>query len=90
MSDGADDAQILVDWRIKSSLSKLTKVIECGTGHCYFCLEAIDVPQRFCDSDCRDDHERIHRLEKVKFGKTVLGSDALSKASDGHWLWSDE
>lgn len=78
MSDCADDAQMLVEWRIKSSLSQLTKVIECGTRRCYYCFEAVGMELRFCDSDCRDDHERIHRLEKVKFGKTALGSDVLN------------
>ncbi|WP_298770377.1 DUF2116 family Zn-ribbon domain-containing protein [uncultured Shewanella sp.] len=78
MSDGADDAQILVEWRIKSSLSKLTKVIECGTGHCYFCLETIDVPQRFCDSDCRDDYERLRKLEWLKWGSRPWGIDAIN------------
>ncbi|MCL1125223.1 hypothetical protein [Shewanella surugensis] len=77
MSDLADDAQRLMQWRIKSSLSQLTTVITCSTGRCYYCFEVIGMEQRFCDSYCRDDHERIQRLEQVRFGKRAFGSDAL-------------
>jgi hypothetical protein len=30
-------------------------------GSCYNCDEPLPEPQRFCDSDCRDDHEKILR-----------------------------
>ena len=72
MSDWVDDAQRLIEWRIQSSLSQLTKVITYGHGRCYYCLAWLPVEQRFCDSDCRDDHERIQRLTAIKFGKNGL------------------
>lgn len=34
------------------------------TGHCLHCSEHID-QGRFCNSECREDHEKEHRLLKV-------------------------
>lgn len=40
-----------------------------ATGACLYCGEPLPVPQRFCDSGCRDawDHEkRLKRMQGVK------------------------
>lgn len=34
-------------------------------GVCYYCDAIVPPGCRFCDADCRDDHERLARAEKI-------------------------
>ncbi len=41
-----------------------------ATGFCLFCGELLTVPsRRFCDSFCRDDHQKREEAEKRNGGK---------------------
>lgn len=39
------------------------------TGACYFCEKPLPEPQRFCDSFCRDDHQKEADALKRSGGK---------------------
>ena len=34
------------------------------TGKCHWCDEPVGVGMRYCDSECRDDHERMLRVNR--------------------------
>ncbi len=34
------------------------------TGFCLFCNEAIQIPARYCDADCAEDHEKEIRFRQ--------------------------
>ena len=34
-------------------------------GVCYYCDAIVPPGCRFCDSDCRDDHERLRRVQAI-------------------------
>ena len=55
--DNADAAQESIDLSIKASLSNRSTKQLAFTGQCYNCREPL-VEARFCDADCRDDHEK--------------------------------
>lgn len=38
------------------------------TGRCYNCDEGVPAGARFCDSDCRDDYEKMAKLRRQNFG----------------------
>ena len=64
MADMIDDAQEFEERRIAEALAKRMKVPE-KTGLCLACDEPIKQGV-FCDSDCREFHERADRIRAIK------------------------
>lgn len=66
MADEIDDAQELTDLHITRSLQKINNKTVAYSGFCLFCGDECGKSRRYCDSHCREDHERDikknHRL----------------------------
>lgn len=62
MSDPIDDADLAVEMNLKRSLSHREPVPEL-TGFCMECDEP--TPGAFCDSECRESHERRERMARI-------------------------
>jgi hypothetical protein len=65
--DDADRAkeveQIPIDLAIAAARHAATTPAPCGI--CYHCDAIVPPGCRYCDADCRDDHERQLRAEKI-------------------------
>jgi hypothetical protein len=65
--DDADRAkeieQMTIDLAIAAACSSTSGLSPCGV--CYYCDAIVPPGCRFCDADCRDDHERQQRAEKI-------------------------
>jgi hypothetical protein len=65
--DDADRAkeveQMPIDLAIAAARASTADLAPCGI--CYYCDSIVPPGCRFCDADCRDDHERLARSEKI-------------------------
>lgn len=65
--DDADRAkeveQMPIDLAIAAARASTADIAPCGV--CYYCDAIVPPGCRFCDADCRDDHERLARAEKI-------------------------
>lgn len=65
--DDADRAkeveQMPIDRAIAAARAATDDLAPCGI--CYYCDSIVPPGCRFCDADCRDDHERLARAEKI-------------------------
>lgn len=60
MSDIVDKSEWLIEASLQNSLRKVRQTERLfGNGRCLFCDEAGPHDRLFCDSDCRDDYERV-------------------------------
>ena len=71
MADFADDAQEINELHLEKSLREFQENAKRQAlkplGFCRYCEESIAKDaknQLFCDVDCRDDYERLHRRGK--------------------------
>jgi hypothetical protein len=64
MSDIADLGAEAAEFQLSLALEKVKTTPELTIkGNCYNCDEPLPSPLRFCDSDCRDDHEKRQKLK---------------------------
>lgn len=62
MADDVDFAQSLQERVLAKTLLNYSKTPEIPfSGFCLFCEEPIEKNRRYCDSDCREDHEKARR-----------------------------
>lgn len=57
MADIADNANKISDIYLKSALQNISQKPQPFSGFCLSCDEPV-VERRYCDKDCRDDHEK--------------------------------
>ncbi len=50
-----------------------------ATGKCLFCEENVERPKRWCDSDCRDDWQRLTNAKRHAKGLPILSSEMLGE-----------
>lgn len=60
MADIADKANKTSDLFLKSALQKASTKPEAFSGFCLSCEEPVSA-RRYCDKDCRDEHEKSLR-----------------------------
>ena len=62
-ADPVDRAVVEQERLLEEQLRLARKPVEtlAYIGSCHNCHEPLAEPLRFCDSDCRDDHEKIKR-----------------------------
>ena len=59
MADILDQADIQVEYALKTALSKKkAERSKTYTGYCRLCEHPVDPPKRWCDADCRDRWEQ--------------------------------
>lgn len=63
MSDPLDEATKVTELLLKEALSNRPKV-KALTGRCFTCEEP--TPGAFCGAECREDHERLEKLNKIR------------------------
>lgn len=63
MSDPLDEAAAVTEMMLQKSLAKRAKVPEL-TGFCLYCDEP--TTGAFCSTACREDYERIERMQKIR------------------------
>jgi len=67
MSDHADNADSRIYRTIAAGLAAARRAPllqpDC---HCHFCDEVVEAEFLFCNSDCRDDFERLAKAAKLK------------------------
>jgi len=63
MSDWIDESQELQEAQLAEALAKRAKVPE-KTGFCLVCEEP--TAGAFCSSDCREEHELIEKMNRIK------------------------
>lgn len=65
MSDPADKADLEIEQQLKNGIEQARHENRLPPkGECYNCGEPLPAPQRWCDSDCRDDFERLEVYRK--------------------------
>lgn len=57
--DDIDRAQAQEQMQRDAAIAAARAGTALATGHCHHCGRRLGALQRFCDSDCRDDYERI-------------------------------
>lgn len=66
MADDIDVAQEqqqrLHDARIQDARARAGQLEVKATGYCLSCGEPLAAGLRFCDTDCRDDYQKINRM----------------------------
>lgn len=71
MADEIDDAQEMTDLHIARSLAKINTKTLAYSGSCLFCGDDCGTSRRYCNRDCREDHEREQRQFR-RFGGMVV------------------
>lgn len=61
MADIGDKASELSEQLLTASLRNINTITVPFSGLCLSCEEPIDKDRRYCDIDCRDDHEKLLR-----------------------------
>ena len=64
MTDIIDQANDLIEREMKMRLAQRRTSVLPPIGECYNCGEHLDGDRRWCDADCRDDHDKRERLKK--------------------------
>lgn len=69
MSDDADRADQRITAAVQSALNQVRKATKLHSdGRCHFCDEAVPNALLFCNTDCRDDHEK-HEAARQRAGR---------------------
>lgn len=61
MADIIDDANDLAEFHLQSALNNKAPEGPGHTGFCLNCDEPLSFPERWCDSDCREDWDRLNK-----------------------------
>lgn len=69
--DFADQAQSLTEQHISNSISKRKTLTLPYSGKCLACGDPVE-ERRFCDSDCREDHEASLRRKHATYGSRTI------------------
>lgn len=64
MSDEADRANEINELVLAKQVAHREPVLP-AIGVCHYCGEPVPGSAKFCDKDCRDDHEREQRLLRL-------------------------
>lgn len=82
MANEADEAAVAEELFLKVSLANsMNRSVNSpvATGFCLNCDDAIERPKRWCDSDCRDDWQRLENAKRHASGKSLLTSEMLGE-----------
>lgn len=64
VSDILDSADLITELFLRSALSRKQPEGPRANGHCHFCQENIEWPNRWCDKDCLEDWEKEQRAKQ--------------------------
>lgn len=70
-SDSSDHASEVEDrlkeyelQRIRQARNKASSMPP--SGYCYYCSSSVATPKLWCDSDCREDWERLEKMKRIE------------------------
>ena len=68
--DHVDFAGQLAEDRVVAQLAAIRQEPKLkGAGYCHYCMEPIPLGDRFCNTDCRDDHDAEKRVRNSQYAR---------------------
>lgn len=65
MADEIDDAQEMSELHLTRSLERIKNTTVAYSGFCLFCGDDCGKDRRYCDSYCREDHEKQIKTQRL-------------------------